>query len=740
MECRWTPQISLEMPLALAMNKAAMFFSFLNHSLARVLATFACVFTVVMQAAVGQGAKTSEFDLTAEQRARVAQFLPHSLPKLEKRLPFHVVVLGDEVAGAGGFDDNAGNVLLAYPAEFLEMLAGQFFYAGGVRVIKPAGKHPAKRLPTTGDEITLRSLAGRGRTVLDGGPMWEALGKNPAPDLVIIGYGSLETAMSMDLAQFSAGIEQLIKSAKSAGADVILTGPTLTATEPVEYGLAATRAYAAEMERLALKHKCLFVDLGDLAPLLRLPPSDRSKPPLPEEVFESVVDSYLGYFRWADVDNQTIPQPALHKLLGRQVFRTLLSEPPATPWVLRRAEATFTDADNFTLAFSVNNPGTEPLPLMVLPLVPAGWLPQDATPEDMVKPGKTRKMEIHYKRDTEHPPPACTDGLLHLPVLVSDGAVVRIQDINAPLQPFSAYFPPLSQYAVENSFKLSNRVSNNTGAALAAVPWTVEMGGIELNGTADLPPGESTLPIDLPLPKDADVMKLGEVVTLTLTHAGKSYRWTTHVEMSRHMGLKQLVPLKPRISGKAAAPDIPVRFEADSSALYITADISAIPLEDDPQGTALVSTLGLDARAFEKRLRPGAIELVRYRLGVADGYGETSRMAPWTFGDGYAAEFDPAAMTIRLQSSSGGQRRVTWVIPRNYLYLHDFTPGNGNSHLGISLTMQFYRQAGEGTPAGFPPQLSYALSFNGRMSQDAGSLSVLELTDAPTKRWAVVHW
>lgn len=686
-----------------------------------------------------QEARKNDFDLSPEQRTRLAAVLPKSLPKLEKRLPFHAVVLGDEVAGGGGFDQNAGNVLLAYPAEFLELLAGQFFYAGGVRVVKPAGKHPAKRLPLSGDEITLRSLAGRGRLALDGGPMWEALGKNPAPDLVIIGYGSAETAANYEPAHFGDIVDDLVKSAQAAGADVIITSPTLIATEPVERGLAATRPYAIELARVAALRKCAFVDLGDLQAIMRLPPLDPGTAPVPEDVFEGAMEAYLNHFRWP-VENQTLPQPTLHRLLGRQIFRALLDGAPVAPWNVRKSTVQFSDPDTFVLKFSVQNPGTEPLPIMVLPLVPSGWLPQDASPEGLVKPGKSYKAEVTYKRDAASAEPIFTDGMQHLPVLVSNGSTIRIEDLAASVSPVTLRLPPRSQYSVEKSVKLSNIVTNSTGAPIPGAKWTAEMDAVKLTGTVDLPPGPTALPIELPLPDTAETLRKVSQVKVTVTAGTQTLAKIAKIEFARHMGLKQNIPLTTKAKGKNAGPGLPLRCLADSTALYLTVDISAVPLEDDEMGTALVSSLSLDARSFDKRLKPGAVEPVRYRLGVADGYGETSKLSPWAFGNGYAAEFDPGAMTIRLQSGANGQRRVTWVVPRSYLYLHDFTPGNGNSHLGINLTLQFYRQAGEGVVAGFPPGLSYSLNENARLPQDAGSLSVLELTDEPTKRWSAVQW
>ena len=77
-----------------------------------------------------------------------------------------------------------------------------------------------------------------------------------------------------------------------------------------------------------------------------------------------------------------------------------------------------------------------------------------------------------------------------------------------------------------------------------------------------------------------------------------------------------------------------------------------------------------------------------------------------------------------LSSSAGGGRRLTVSLPKSYLYRHEWALGNGNSELGINVRLN-----GGGR--------TYFLTRSTRMSDDAGSLSVLELTDKPTRRWTV---
>ncbi len=688
----------------------------------------------------------SSFDLTEDQRAHLAQALPRSLDRLQKRLPYHVVVLGDGVAGMDGFDETAGNHVKGYPARFLEQLAGQFFYTGGVRIIKPVGKHPDKAIPSVGPEITLRNLAGRGRTVQHGLQAWTALGSNPAPNLVLISYGSAEAAYGADGALFADALSTLVKTIQNAGADVLLAGPSLTAAEPAEVSLAATRPYAVEARRVATQLNLPFFDLGDLVGLIRFDAMPDAVPEDPAELFDAVVASYRNHFRWTNVQDHTLPQETLHDLLGRRMFKTLLNGDAALPWSVKGGIASFISADKFTVEFSIRNQTTEDKTLTILPLVPARWLPDEAEPRVTIKADKSKKITLTYERNNQ---PSVqrwnafpfSDGMWYLPVLVCDGSVARIEDVPAILSPAALVWSPRTLYSAEKTFTIPHTLTNQSGAILSAAEWTATLGPQKISGKVDLPPGTPvSLPLTFSLPED-DTRRRTELLVVTLFANNLLLRWERSVEIIRNMGLKESIPLIPAATANNPSPAPSLRCDADSTALYLTVDIGNLIMEDDANGIAMSAALSLDARTFGSRLGPGGIEAVRYRLGVADGYGETSRIAPWAFGTGYAMAFNENAMPSRLLSQASGGRRITLVVPRSYLYLHDFTVGNGNSHLGFNLNLNFYRQPGaDGLGGGYLPDLAFSIARSGRHPDDAESLPVLELTDKPTRRWTVIHW
>jgi hypothetical protein len=298
---------------------------------------------------------------------------------------------------------------------------------------------------------------------------------------------------------------------------------------------------------------------------------------------------------------------------------------------------------------------------------------------------------------------------------------------------------PQTLFGKEGTFTLPHSVINFSPAAISGAEWTATLGEQKITGKVDLASGRPTsLPFTFALPKDGATFIEPLIVTMLVNNV--LLRWERSLQGTRNAGLKQELPFTAKQTEKSGPP-LKLRCEADASALYLTVDLGDLAMEDDEVGTAVVASLSLDARGFEQRLGPGAIEPIRYRLGVADGYGETSRVAPWAFGTGYGASFDSNALPIRLQSMANGVRRISLVVPRSFLYLHDFTPGNGNSHLGLNLHLQFFRQAIKGvSPAGFPETLHYALTHNPLPASSAESLVVLELAEKPTQRWTITHW
>lgn len=202
---------------------------------------------------------------------------------------------------------------------------------------------------------------------------------------------------------------------------------------------------------------------------------------------------------------------------------------------------------------------------------------------------------------------------------------------------------------------------------------------------------------------------------------GKRQIFDRYLEITRNFGLKEIVPLA-AADGQSSA--VTLKADADSMKLFLTLDLAGVDLADHQSGKAYELLLNLDARSYGERLTPGATAALRITGKAGDGAAKVDPIAPWAFGSGYAAEFDAAEIQAVLSSSANGGRRLTVTLPKSYLYRHEWALGNGNSELGINLRLD-----GGGR--------EYFLTRSSRQGDDAESLSVLELTDKPTRRWTV---
>src|SRR5262249_13699879 len=82
------------------------------------------------------------------------------------------------------------------------------------------------------------------------------------------------------LASYRRAVEDVIETAQSHKADLLLFGSTPTVSEPIEHGLSLTRPYVDTMREVANAHGVFFADLGDISWMVRVdePMKDLEKP------------------------------------------------------------------------------------------------------------------------------------------------------------------------------------------------------------------------------------------------------------------------------------------------------------------------------------------------------------------------------------------------------------------------------------------------------------------------------
>ncbi|WP_395718441.1 hypothetical protein [Prosthecobacter sp.] len=656
------------------------------------------------------------FDLSPVQRDRWQKFLPRTLLKLTRRERVQIVVLGDAILDGAKVEKNVDPLLRSFAGEFAKALANQFYYTGGVLVIRPGSKLRSKESMMLGPEILLQPVRTTG--IVSAASALATAGFQGSPDIVLLAHGLEDGLAGASSADVAAALRSLLDTARTHRLEVIVAGPVPQAFDPEEKSLALTRGPSSVMREFCEKEGLIFSDLGDFSRLISLP-SGTSEAHL---LFPALIQQYQSRLNIASSGNKpSTPSTEMHAAMGGILYEDVMNGAPSVTWKLGEAQAVLEGQGKLKLGFDITNTARDSLTLTVLPLVPRGLKLKEANPQLTLAAGAKENVTVAYTiTDTLQLP--LNDGKVRLPVLVIAGQESRITDLVAPLKPFSLSWNARVAYNLESDFKPELEIDNSTGASLAAT-WESSWAGKTQEGKVSLEAnGSETLQLSLALPADS-AAPFRQRVPLNFSVSANGVRqiFDRYLEITRNFGLKEVVPLA---AADGQASSVTLRADADNMKLFLTLNLAGVDLEDTSAGTAYEVLLNLDARSYGERLTPGATAALRITGKAGDGPGTVDPIAPWAFGSGYAAEFDAAEIQAVLSSSANGGRRLTITLPKSYLYRHEWAIGNGNSELGINLRLK-----GGGR--------DYFLTRSSRQGDDAQSLSVLELTDKPTRRWTV---
>ncbi|MCF7788925.1 MAG: hypothetical protein K9N47_22560 [Prosthecobacter sp.] len=655
------------------------------------------------------------FDLSPVQRDRWRKFLPQTLLKLTRRERVEIVVLGDAILDGAKSEDGVDPVLKSFAGVFAKKLAAQFYYTGGVRVIRPDSKLRDKESKVMGPEILIQPV--RTSSIISAASALSTVGFQGQPDVVLVAQGLEDGLAGVSAADVAVAFRSLLDTARGKHLEVIVAGPIPQAADPEEASLALTRGPSSVLREASAKADVIFSDMGDLSRLLVTPPGAKGA----DQIFPALMQEYQSHLNLRPSQGVMTPTTAMHAEMGRILYQDVMQGAPAVPWKISAAKATLAGQGKLTLEFELANTRREPLAVTLLPLVPAGFKPMDTNPELQLAAGAKQTVKLNYAiTDTRQLP--LTDGEMRLPILMVAGKQSRIEDIVVPLRPFSIIWNSRAAFNQETEFSPELEIENSTGSKLSAT-WMSDWAGKAQEGKVALDAsGSEVLKLALPLPSDAKA-PFRRVLPLRLALSSNSVRqiFDRDIEITRNMGLKESVPMT-AADGQESA--VTLRADADSMKLFLTLDLTGVSLVDDSSGKAFELLLNLDARSYGERLTPGATAALRISGKAADGAAVVDPIAPWAFGSGYAAVFEPKEFQAELSSSAGGGRRLTITLPKSYLYRHEWALGNGNSQMGLNV-----RFSGGGR--------DYFLTRSRRQGDDAESLSVLELTDKPTQRWTV---
>ena len=682
-------------------------------------------------------ASATSYELSPETTERLARLLPNSFASLNQRQPIQVAVIGNTLTDLSA-EPTGTPALRAFPGVFASELAKQFYYTGGVRLLggepAPDGAAPAE---PRGPEIALRYLGRQDMTVFTAGEALQTFGSQSKPNILFLCIGLEEAQLGSNPGRFESVLEDFLHTAEEQKIDVILVGPPLPAEPPIEASFGRTRLYTQILRDAAAAHGLPFADPGDLSRLTPLTPLVVE----PGPVFESIATAYRAAFESANLG-----EGGLHARLGEMIFKDLIEGPPPVPWSARPVSIEpAPDGTTVTATFEISHTQGQELSLVQLPLITQEWNPMKAEAALSLPPMGKSRIKVVYQPLLETSKgfrPSITDTTL-LPILIVAEGKPRIADLSFTWQPVALTWDQETHFNVESDFALKASLSNTSDAELQA-NWTATWEGQTITGTETLPAkAVERLELDFKIPDKAkDLFRLRSPVVLEVKIGKRSLKFQRQMEIVRNFALVQRVPLTtppfPPQPLEPKPPGITLRADADTGMLFLTCLLDGVDLQENPaNGLAYECLINLDARTYGKRLMPGATRSIRITGKAPDGAGSIAPIAPWAFGTGYAAEFDPAEIKATLDSTRTGQRRLTVVIPRTYLYLHEWALGNGNSQLGIDLQLNLWRAlSGRDDPA--IETQTWSLTASPRHPDDAEGLAVLELADEATLRWTVL--
>ena len=659
-----------------------------------------------------QSTPQNYFEISDAQRQRLTQMLPRTLLKLSRRERLHIVVIGDGMLEGAKAAGDADPLLAAFPGAFAKLLATQFYFTGGVRIARPGSTYAPKERTVMGPEIVLQPI--QASSMVQATAALTSEGFRGLPDLVLVTLGFEDALSGTPLSDVKSGLRGVIGAAKAKRIEVLVTGPMLQTSEPAEASLAITRGVSSVLREVCEEEKVLFSDLGDLSRLIA-PPPDLAEA---YRSFPVLARQYQSRLHVEPEGSVSLATTELHQAMGDIVFQDVMDGVPAVPWLVQNVSGTADGPGKIKLTAEVRNGGKAPLRLTVLPLPTATAKPQDVSPELTLAAGTSHTISITYSISA-----AADESDLRLPLLVISGSTARIHDLTLPVMPLAVEVKSRTTFNHEGIFTPGIEVLN-TGKDKLTGSWNLEFGSQKLNGKLDLAPEGHEVPelkLDLALKADSPVRQK-RPLTFQIDAGGQKQDFSRQIEIVRNIGLKQAIPLT-AADGKESA--VKLTFDADGQKLFVTCDLNGLDLVDDgDSGYAFAATLHLDARRYGQRLTPGATAGIRIHGKAADGEAKVQKLAVWTFGTGYAANYDEKEIKATLSSTPDGLRRLTIALPRSYFYDHEWALNNGNSQLGVNFTL---RAAGR----------SLFLTSSTRHPDDAESLAVLELTDKPTLRATV---
>lgn len=757
----------------------------------RLLLTTAAVFLPL-------SAQLASAEVPPETLSRLRQFLPRALSKLAKRSTLRVVVLGDSVS-QGATQPGGGRALdSTWHFQFLRQLGDHFYYTGGVRdgiaregassgelpefdlkKLPPRGELPRLGVEISGPKIRVLTHAREGACAVQALQSLTTDAFDENPDLVLLQYGSFDALAGNPLPAFQESLQAAVKLCREHRADIMIAGPPLILAGDFRASLPITRSYSAAARSVAVAENILFVDFGEaLGKISFSAPAEN-----PEAAMTRYVKGLAEFYLAGEVVDAVMPNAKGQALLAAAAWKALSAPPvrdpyqpsgslvlPTDPNGAAIVEVTLRQPDPPTAppgqkdipaaapapknnepqpsspaAPAHNAAETPPASAMVsdlaISLLPVAqiWGPPAGADLSIKEFAKRRSLRLPFSRlpQTET---RQWSGLEATPVFVLHGPKEsRLFDVTGPVLPVAMEISPGRKEGVAGDLILDCIVKNTETqpfAGTAQISWLGKT--FDLDFVVDAA-SEKILPLRLAMPSDPSLAQISGPLTVQLKSGERTLTYGRTIQALHHLPLAQRTPLVNQATAESSPGSPAVLAKADAQGLYLTLDLPPAQASKSALYPSAQIQVMVDARGPAQQGQNGFIDAIHLDLPWADGPLLIKRVKPAVFGDGYDRELNLAAFRAVLRTEASGKRVVQIDLPRNYLYLHQWSlQDSGQNSLGFNVGISFLTFDAQHPEGWFSPESAWALARSQFPRQDTRSLGVLELRTQPTGEWSVL--
>lgn len=688
------------------------------------------------------------YPLTGEQQQRLERYLPLTLQKLQRQMPVHVALIGDEVAGMQTLDERNGNIFYSLHGYFLQGLEREFFYAGGVKWLNPTGELPAKLHSHRGNEITLETFTTEGATALHALQALSTRVFLRPTDLVLLHVGLNDYRSGGLLDSVSRSVAHALAICRAKQAELVLVGPVpLREGDPLrEWG--GIRQVASELRRAADELGILFLD-----PSLELM---RTRPASEEVSLEERTKQLSSALRMdlldygpGQVENARINARA-HKRAGQGLFRQFLNGPPASKLALS-GMASHLENRGLKLELTVTNPGSVEESGILVPL-DAGeeWEPSKLAETVSLKPNASKTISLEYQRKKREGDPAVcgrdrvTTGRYCFPFLYSGLDETELLETVVLPGPVTVRWDYTALRGVEKQFPLTFILCNPADKPVRG-SYEITYDRQRAKGTFLVEPkSERGYTAQCLLPGPSTQVRRKDALLLKITSGEVSFEERRGVELTRNLHLGAKVALARRDKYGEEGTDghvdggVNMEVRADQESFWATFDLGERVLEEGSGQAAMRLDLTLDGRPAPERHEFGFVSPLVLAFGSQPGDGKVEPIAPACFGNFYDKILSEAGIKAQLAVREDGSRKtVTVRVPRIYLYRHEWQIGKTECTLGMSARLRLLKaDAPQGT-CEYPGNQEWITSSSEYGAWHAGGLPGVEMASNPSSRWTV---